>query len=250
MVYADYFQLSGYYFLIIGDRLSGWTEIFKIKHKSGSKGLCKALRRVFSTFGKPKDLSSDGGPEFSAAKTSDFLNIWGVTHTLSSAYFPQSNGRGEVAVRITKRLLEDHIGPDGSLDSDELVVALLQLRNTPDRESNLSASEVLFGRQLNDAMPVLDKSVNLFENQQVRHHWRDNWDEREKAIRTRMVKTCEKLEQNSKELPALQRGEMVFIQNQNPLYGKQINGIVKPPSWKLVIITNTLFGFMALEELL
>ena len=118
---------------------------------------------------------SDGGPEFSAARTSEFLKRWGVTHTLSSAYFPQSNGRAEVAVRITKRLLEDHVGPDGSLDSDGLVVALLQLRNTPDRESNLSAAEVLFGRQLSDAMPTLDKSVSLFENRQVRHQWRDNW---------------------------------------------------------------------------
>ena len=220
MIYADYFKLAGYYFLIIGDRLSGWTEIFKTKPKSGSKGLCKALRRMFSTFGRPGDLSSDGGPEFSAARTSEFLKRWGVTHTLSSAYFPQSNGRAEVAVRITKRLLEDHVGPDGSLDSDGLVVALLQLRNTPDRESNLSAAEVLFGRQLSDAMPTLDKSVSLFENRQVRHQWRDNWGEREKAIRTRMVKTCEKLEQNSRDLPALQRGDTVFIQNQNPSHGK------------------------------
>ena len=75
---------------------------------------------MFSPFGRPKDLSSDdGGPEFSAARTSEFLKRWGVTHTLSSAYFP-------------KRLLEDHVEPDGSMDSDSLVVAFLQLRNTPD----------------------------------------------------------------------------------------------------------------------
>ena len=131
------------------------------------------------------DLSSDGGPEFSAARTSEFLKRWDVTHTLSSAYFPQSNERAEMAVRITKRLLEDHVGPDVCIDSDSLVVALLQLRNTPDRESNLSAAEVLFGCQLSDAMHTLDKSVSLFENQQLRHQWRDNWAEREKAIRTR-----------------------------------------------------------------
>ena len=64
-----------------------------------------------------------------------------------------------MAVQITKRLLEDHVGPDGSIDSDSLVVALLLLRNTPDRESNLSDAEVLFGRQLSDAMHMLDKSV-------------------------------------------------------------------------------------------
>ena len=115
---------------------------------------------------------------------------------------------------------KDHVGLDGSIDSYSLVVALLQLRNTPDRESNLSAAEVLFGRQLSDAMPTLDKSVSLFENQQLRHQWRDNWAEREKAIRTRMVKICERLEQNSKDLPYLHQGDTVFIQNQDQSHGK------------------------------
>ena len=76
---------------------------------------------MLSTFERPKDLSSDGGPELSAARTSEFLKRWGgVTHTLSSAYFPQSNGRVEVAVRITKQLLKDHVGPNGSIYSDSL----------------------------------------------------------------------------------------------------------------------------------
>ena len=39
---------------------TSWTEIFRTKPKSGSKGLCKALRRIFSSFGRPKDLSTDG----------------------------------------------------------------------------------------------------------------------------------------------------------------------------------------------
>ena len=88
------------------------------------------------------------------------------SYPLLSLFPKKSNGRAEVTVRINKRLLEDHVGPDGSINSDSLVVAFLQLRNTPDRESNLSAAEVLFGRQLSDAMPTLDKSVSLFENQQ------------------------------------------------------------------------------------
>ena len=112
MIYADYFKLEGVNYLIIGDRLSGWTEIFSNKGEdsaAGSKGLCRALRRIFATFGVPDDLSSDGGPEFIAGETQEMLKRWGVNHDPSSAYFPQSNGRAEVAVRITKRILEDNI---------------------------------------------------------------------------------------------------------------------------------------------
>ena len=165
MLYADYFELIGNHYLIIGDRLSGWTEVFRTKpgsHDSGSRGLCNSLRHVFATFGVPDDLSSDGGPELTAMEMKDLLERWGVNHTLSSAYFPQSNGRAEVAVRITKRLLEDNIGSDGSINNGKIVRALLQLRNTPDRECILSPAEVLFGRLLKDAMPQLDKSISIF----------------------------------------------------------------------------------------
>ena len=222
MIYADYCKLQGKNYLIIGDRLSGWTEVFRIKVGSptaGSKGLCEALRHVFVTFGVPDDLSSDGGPEFSAMETKDFLNRWGVKHTLSSAYFPQSNGRAEVAVRITKRLLEDNINPDGGINNDNVVRALLQLRNTPDKDCNLSPAEVLFGRRLKDAMPQLDKTISMFESPQMHISWRESWAAREKALRSRMVKTCERLEQNSRELPPLREGDMVFIQNQDPASG-------------------------------
>ena len=223
MIYTDYFELKGNNFLIVGDRLSGWTEIFRCKKSSdtaGSKGLVQALRQIFTTFGVPRDLSSDGGPEFVAGGTEDFLARWGVKHTLSSAYFPQSNGRAEVAVRITKRLLEDHIEPDGSINNDNFVRALLQLRNTPDRDCKLSPAEVLFGHQLRDAMPQLDKSVPIFDSPQLHKSWRENWLSKERAIRTRMVKMCEKLEQNSKDLPPLRCGDTVFIQNQSLAFGK------------------------------
>ena len=223
MVYADYFKLQGNHYLIIGDRLSGWTEVFRTKagsHAAGSRGLCEALRRVFATFGVPDNLSSDGGPEFSAIETKDLLERWGVNHTLSSAYFPQSNGRAEVAVRITKRLLEDNLGLDGIVNNDKIVRALLQLRNTPDKDCNLSPAEVLFGRPLKDAMPQLDKSVAIFESSQMHPTWHEAWTAKEKAIRARMVKTCERLEKSSKELMSLREGDSVFIQNQDATSGK------------------------------
>jgi transposase InsO family protein len=62
---------------------------------------------IFARFGAPEEISSDGGPEFTSKEAADLYARWGIKHRLSSAYFPQSNGRAEVAVRITKRLLED-----------------------------------------------------------------------------------------------------------------------------------------------
>ena len=103
-IFADFFDYAGHHYLVAGDRLSGWVEIFKSPTgtaKSGATGLISALRLLFSTFGVPEEISSDGGPEFSASMTADFLSLWEIHHRVSSAYYPQSNGRAEVAVKAS-----------------------------------------------------------------------------------------------------------------------------------------------------
>ena len=145
----------------------------------------------------------------------DFFRLWRFQHCLSSAYFPQSNGRAEVAVKMTKRLLRENTSSDGTLDSDKLVRALLQCRNTPDRESKLSPSEILFGRILPDSMPHLAKDVPIFGNQMICGQWHQAWAAKEQAIKSRLIKSCEHLEQGSRELPSLREGDQVLVQNQN-----------------------------------
>ena len=167
LIFSDYFKLHAFHYLIAGDRLSGWTEVVQVRpgtHSSGAKGLCTALRQLFSTFGVPVEISSDGGPEYEAHEFKNFLDQWGIKHRESSAYLPTSNGRAEVGVKTTKRLLQCNIGPNGTLDTDEVVRALLQLRNTPDRDAGLSPAEILFGRPLRDAMPYIQRSTSAFEN--------------------------------------------------------------------------------------
>ena len=107
-----------------------------------------------------------GGDEFTSSKFKDFLVRWGTKHRLSPAYFPQSNGRAEVAVKATKRLLETDVAPDGSVDTDNVVRALLHIRNTPDRDCKRSPAEILFGHPLRDTIPHIDKSVSIFAHSQ------------------------------------------------------------------------------------
>ena len=221
MIVADYFTLHGKHYLIIGDRLSGWTEVLQIKSgglSSGARGLCNALRKIFSTFGVPIEITSDGGPEFSAGETEVLMKTWGVHHVLSSAYFPQGNGRAELAVKATKRLLEGNTDTFGNLDTNKVVCALLQQRNTPDRDCKLSPAQVLYGHPLRDSMPQLS-AASIFENGEIYNRWHEAWSAKEDAMRSRLVHTCEELEPRSKVLTPLRVGDLVFIQNQNPAYG-------------------------------
>ena len=70
-------------------------------------------------------------------------------------------------------------------------------------------------------MPFLDKSLMLFENGGVDSKWHQLWARKEEALRSRLLKTCEVLEPGSKELPPLDVGTHVFIQNQGSNSKKQ-----------------------------
>ena len=81
---CDYFRYQGCYYFIAADRLSGWTEQQEVKvgtSDAGAAGLCKALRRLFVTFGVPVEVTSDEGPEFIAKETEDFFKRWGIWQT-------------------------------------------------------------------------------------------------------------------------------------------------------------------------
>jgi len=215
-IFADYFEFAGHHYLVTGDRLSGWVEIYAAPHGSnqaGSLGLQSALRSLFCTFGVPVELSSDGGPEFSSHSTSEFLKRWGIQHRMSSAYYAQSNGRAEVAVRKAKRILQDNVGRNGSLDNDKLLQALLQVRNTPDHETGLSPSEIVFGRSLRDAFSFINR-CQIFHNPAIRPELREAWARKEASL---LNKSLHQL--TPEKLPAvptsLKVGDHVWVQNQH-----------------------------------
>ena len=215
-IYADFFDYAGNHYLVAGDRLSGWVEIFKAPSgtaQSGANGLILVLREMFATFGVPEDISSDGGPEFTAALTLKFFENWGIRHRISSVAYAQSNGRAEVAVKKAKRILMDNINPNGSLNNDNFLRAMLQARNTPEPDCNVSPAEVVFGRPIRDAFSFVNRCVK-FRNPSVRPTWRQAWSLKERAMKCRMIRNCERLDEHTRPLTPLHIGDQVLIQNQ------------------------------------
>ena len=216
-IFADYFSCGGTNYLVVGDRLSGWTSIFYAasgSSTSGAAGLTGCLRQVFATFGVPEELSSDGGPEFASGTTRKFLEKWGVHHRISSAHHPQSNGRAEVAVKAAKRLLRSHTGPCGTLDTDHFLKAMLQLRNTPDADCHLSPAEIIYGRPLRDSFLFAGK-LQKFSDPDIRPAWREAWRAKESALRNRFHRTAETINLHSRPHSPLKLGDRCYVQNQS-----------------------------------
>ena len=158
-IYADFFDCTGQHYLVVGDKLSGWSDIFRSLQGSPqaeSEGLIHCLYNCFSCFGVPEKMSSDEGHEFISTSTKDFLSQWGVRHRLLSAYNPKSNGRAEVAVKSTKQPRQSNIDSTGILDSDCILRAIMQLCNTSDPVCNVSPDEIVFGRTVCDAFAFIN----------------------------------------------------------------------------------------------
>jgi hypothetical protein len=96
-----------------------------------------------------------GGKQMMSEVFQKSLKAWGIRHRLSIAYNPHSNCRVKLAVKVGKKLLRDNTGHGGSLDTDKIMKAVLQYRNTPMQDCRRSPAQMVFGRQMRDFIPSL-----------------------------------------------------------------------------------------------
>lgn len=204
---ADYFHYKGVNYLVAVDRYSNWPIVERAR--DGSAGLIESLRRTFATYGIPDECATDGGPQFIAQSTQQFLKDWGVHHRLSSVAFPHSNCRAEVGVKTVKRLITNNTDPHGDINTNAFQRAILQYQNTPDPSTKLSPAQCVFGRPSKDFIPIPP-------GRYIPHPtWKDTLALREEALRNRHMQASERWAEHTKRLPLLVVGDHVRIQNHN-----------------------------------
>ena len=207
-VCCDYMSLNGTPYLVTVDRCTNWPDVRRARGENrGAQGLVCILRDLFTTFGIPEVLTSDGGPEFTSSEVQEFLGVYGVRHRFSSVGNPHSNQRAEVGVKSMKRLLRGNIGPLGNLDNEKFAMAIMQYRNTPVQSTGISPAIALFGRHLKDFIPL--SPGNYAPSPQ----WMRKLIEKENKQAKAHLREKTKWSEHTRQQEPLQVGHQVSVQN-------------------------------------
>ena len=101
---------SNSYILVAVDYVSRWVEAIATATNDNKVVISFLRRNIFSRFGVPRALISDGGTHFCNKQLETLLLRYGVKHKVATLYHPQTNGQAEISNRELKRILEKTIG--------------------------------------------------------------------------------------------------------------------------------------------
>ncbi|KAI9107427.1 hypothetical protein K1719_021464 [Acacia pycnantha] len=98
------------YILVGVDYVSKWVEATACVSNDAKTVLKFLKKNIFTRFGTPRAIISDGGSHFCNHQFQALMKKYGVKHKVSLPYHPQSNGQAEISNREIKNILEKVVG--------------------------------------------------------------------------------------------------------------------------------------------
>ena len=116
---------GGKRFQIVTDYFSKWVEVGSVPVNTISSDVIKHLNGLFTQFGYPECIFSNGDPIYTSRKFNEYCIENEIDHDFSSARYAQSNGKIERFVQTIKNLLAKSVR-----DNSDYKKGLLIYRNT------------------------------------------------------------------------------------------------------------------------
>ncbi|KAI3743725.1 hypothetical protein L1987_56790 [Smallanthus sonchifolius] len=134
------------YILVAVDYVSKWVEAIATKTNDHAV-VCEFVRtHIFSRFGVPRVIISDGGTHFKNFNFGKLLKKYGVDHRIATPYHPQTSGQVEVSNRQIKEILQKTVRADRKDWSKKLDDALWAYRTAYKTPIGTTPYRLVYGK--------------------------------------------------------------------------------------------------------
>ncbi|XP_023770216.1 uncharacterized protein LOC111918823 [Lactuca sativa] len=132
--------------LLAVDYVSKWVEAKATRHDDSKTVIDFLKSNIFARYGVPRALVSDRGTHFCNKMMEAMMKRYGVTHRISTAYHPQTNGQAEVSNREVKQILEKTVNTTRKYWSLKLEDALWVYRTAYKTPIGMSPFCLVYGK--------------------------------------------------------------------------------------------------------